>query len=221
MILFWLLSAVLIASAIWTVAGSKPVYSVVALLLNFAALAVMYMTLSAEFIAVIQIIVYSGAILILFVFVIALLSSGVAPFNVGPNRLPKVIVPVLFIVATAFGFLMYAFRNAPVTPRVTPSLAASGTSCASAALAHPCASSNGGSTLGPVGTANVFGSVADFGKALFTVWLLPFEVTALILMVAVIGVVLLAGEQAPYVPSRKHAAEVERDMREAILRGGD
>jgi NADH-quinone oxidoreductase subunit J len=211
-ILFWLLSAVLIASAIWTVAGSKPVYSVVALLLNFAALAVMYMTLSAEFIAVIQIIVYSGAILILFVFVIALLSSGVAPFNVGPNRLPKIIVPVLLIVATAFGFLMYAVRNAPVTSRVTLS---------NVSLSSVEDFSKGGSTLGPVGTANVFGSVADFGKALFTVWLLPFEVTALILMVAVIGVVLLAGEQAPYVPSRKHAAEVERDMREAILRGGD
>ncbi len=202
MILFWILSAVLIASAIWTVAGSKPVYSVVALLLNFAALAVTYMTLSAEFIAVIQIIVYSGAILVLFVFVIALLSSGVAPFSAGPNRLPKIIVPALAFVLVAFGFLMYAVRNAPIS-RVTLSL------------------SKGGSTLGPVGIANVFGSVTDFGKALFTVWLLPFEMTALILMVAVIGVVLLAGDQAPYVPTRKHAAEIQREMREAILRGGD
>jgi NADH:ubiquinone oxidoreductase subunit 6 (subunit J) len=77
------------------------------------------------------------------------------------------------------------------------------------------------SSVGSVGSAGVFGSVADFGKALFTVQLLPFEITALILMVAVIGVVLLAGDRVPYVPTRKRAAEVERSMREAVLRGGE
>ena len=62
----------------------------------------MYFTLSAEFLAVIQIIVYSGAILMLFVFVIALLSSGVAPFNMGPNRLPKIAIPAVRHRARAF-----------------------------------------------------------------------------------------------------------------------
>ena len=74
-IAFWVLAVVLIASAVWTITAQKPVYSVVALLLNFAALAVLYLTLYAEFLAVIQIIVYSGAILMLFVFVIALLEQ--------------------------------------------------------------------------------------------------------------------------------------------------
>jgi NADH-quinone oxidoreductase subunit J len=189
----------LIASAIWCVSARKPVYSVVALLLNFAALAITYVGLNAEFLAVMQIIVYSGAILVLFVFVIALLSSGVAPFAAGPNRLPKAIAPAIFIVLIAFGFLYYALRDSSVTLNVL----------------------KGQSQLGPVGTAGVFGSVADFGKALFTVYLLPFEVTALILMVAVIGVVLLAGDQTPYVPTQKHARQVEREMREAILKGGE
>jgi NADH-quinone oxidoreductase subunit J len=195
---FWVLSVFLIASAIWCVSARKPVYSVVALLVNFAALAVTYVGLNAEFLAVIQIIVYSGAILILFVFVIALLSSGVAPFSAGPNRLPKAIAPAIFIVLVAFGFLYYAIKDTNV-----------------AAVAAKSASQ-----LGPVGSPNVFGSVADFGKALFTVWLLPFEITALILMVAVIGVVLLAGDQTPYVASAKQARQVEREMREAILKGG-
>src|ERR1700729_1921051 len=113
MIAFWLISAILIASAVWTIAASKPVYSVVALLLNFAALAVLYLTLSAEFLAVIQIIVYSGAILVLFVFVIALLSSGTTPFATGPNRLPKIWQPAAVFVLAAFGFLVYAVSNAP------------------------------------------------------------------------------------------------------------
>jgi NADH:ubiquinone oxidoreductase subunit 6 (subunit J) len=76
------------------------------------------------------------------------------------------------------------------------------------------------SPLGPVGTPNVFGSVGDFGTALFTTYLLPFEITALILMVAVIGVVLLAGDQTPYIATKKRAEDVRREMREAILREG-
>jgi NADH-quinone oxidoreductase subunit J len=198
MIAFWILSAILVGSALWTISARKPVYSVVALLLNFAALAVTYLSLSAEFIAVMQIIVYSGAILVLFVFVIALLSSGVAAFSVGPNRMPRAAAPACFFVLVAFGFVAYANVKATAAPAASTAAA-----------------------LAPVGTANVFGSVADFGKALFTVHLLPFEVTALILMVAVIGVVLLAGDQTPYVPSRRRAADVRREMREAILRGGD
>lgn len=198
MIGFWVLSVFLIASAIWCVSARKPVYSVVALLVNFAALAITYVGLNAEFLAVIQIIVYSGAILVLFVFVIALLSSGVAPFAAGPNRLPKAIAPAIFIVLVAFGFLYYAVKDTSIAEVAAKSA----------------------SQLGPVGSPDVFGSVADFGKALFTVWLLPFEITALILMVAVIGVVLLAGDQTPYVGSKKQARAVEREMREAILKGG-
>lgn len=197
MILFWVLSIALIASAVWVITARKPVYSVVALLGHFAALAAMYLSLNAEFIAAIQIIVYSGAILVLFVFVIALLSSGVTPFSLGQDRLPKIAVPAGIVALVAIGFLVYGVSRATI------------------------AGAPVGSNLGPAGNADVFGSVADFGKALFTVQLLPFEITALILMVAVIGVVLLAGESAPYVPSRKQAAEVRREMREAIIRGGD
>jgi NADH-quinone oxidoreductase subunit J len=199
MMMFWILATVLIASAIWCISAKKPVYSVVALLLHFSALATMYLSLHAEFLAVIQMIVYSGAILILFLFVIALLSSGVAPFALGTDRLPKIAYPAIAMVALIFGFLTYALAHVAI---VTPQVAA-------------------GAPFGPVGDANVFGSVADFGRALFTVYLLPFEMTALILMVAVIGVILLAGDQTLYAGSNQQAQEVRREMREAIVRGGD
>ncbi len=202
MIEFYILAAVLIASAVFVVTARKAVYSVVGLLVHFAALAIMYFSLAAEFLAVIQIIVYSGAILMLFLFVIALLSSGVAPFSLGPNRLPRIAAPAVFGVVVILGFLIYAVARIPgVTIRT------------GAAGAPPIA--------GPVGTANVFGSVSNFGRALFTTNLLPFEITAFILMVAVIGVILLAGDSAPYVPTRKRARLVEREMREAILRAGE
>ncbi|MBV9402432.1 MAG: NADH-quinone oxidoreductase subunit J [Candidatus Eremiobacteraeota bacterium] len=200
MTLFWTLGALLVASAVFVISQRKPVYSVVGLLVHFAVLAIFYLTLNAEFLAVIQIVIYSGAILILFVFVIALLSSGVAPFSVGPNRMPKAAVPAAALALVALGLVVYGILR---TPLVT-------------AGAHGATS-----ILGPAGTANVFGSVADFGKALFTTHLLPFEMTAFILMVAVIGVVALAGEETPFVPSLRRARIVEREMREAILRGGE
>jgi NADH-quinone oxidoreductase subunit J len=194
MIAFWILSAILIASAVWTISARKPVYSVVALLLNFATLAVLYVTLSAEFLAVIQIIVYSGAILVLFVFVIALLGSGVAPFPTGPNRLPKIWLPAGIFTLAAFGFLIYALSGVKLA----------------GSQAVP----------GAVGAANVFGSVGDFGKALFTVQLLPFEVTGLVLMVAVIGVITLGGDAMGDAEATQSRARADRAVREAILREG-
>jgi NADH-quinone oxidoreductase subunit J len=199
MIAFWILAVILIGSAVWCVTAQKPVYSVVALLLNFTALAATYLTLNAEFLAVIQLIVYSGAILILFLFVIALLSSGVAPFQVGPDRLPRIAYAAIPLIAIALGALTFVLAR---TAAPVPSLPQ-------------------GATLAPAGTADAFGSVADFGTALFTTYLLPFEVTALVLMVAVIGVILLAGDETLHSPTRKRAAEASRDMREAIIRGGE
>jgi NADH-quinone oxidoreductase subunit J len=169
-IAFIVLSLVMIASALFTVTAKKPVYSVVGLLANFIALAITYLTLHAEFLAVIQIVVYSGAILILFVFVIALLSSGTKPFEPGPNRMPRVLAPALLFGVIGFVAIAIAISKTVFTPVVI---------------------------VGRTGEANVFGSVADFGTALFTTNLLPFEVTAFVLMVAIIGVVLLAGDEAP------------------------
>lgn len=199
MIGFAFLAVVLIATAVWVVTAKKPVYSVIGLLAHFAALAAMYITLSAEFLGVVQIIVYSGAILVLFVFVIALLSSGVDPFSSGPNRMPKAAIPAGLMVLGLLGLTAYAVRNvATVGPR--PSAAA---------------------LAAQAGDANAFGSVADFGKALFTVHLLPFEITAFVLMVAVIGVILLAGDKTPLSGSPAQAAKARREMREAIVRAGD
>lgn len=201
MIVFWILGICLIASAVFVVTQTKPVYSVVGLLFHFAILAVFYMTLNAEFLAVIQIVVYSGAILILFVFVIALLNSGTSPFATGPNRMPAAALPAGLLALVALALLIYGVSRTPL-------------------VAHG-VSSAGNSIAGPPGAANVFGSVGDFGKSLFTTHLLPFEMTAFILMVAVIGVVALAGDTTPFTPTRKRARLVESDMREAILRAGE
>ncbi|HXP93305.1 MAG TPA: NADH-quinone oxidoreductase subunit J [Candidatus Binatia bacterium] len=190
MIVFWLLALALVASAVFVITAKKPVYSVVGLLANFTALAIMYLTLSAEFLAVIQIVVYSGAILVLFVFVIALLSSGVAPFLVGPDRLPAAAGGGTIAALIGLALVVFGITQHPAT--IGPA--------------------GGAAPVGPVGTAGAFGSVADFGNALFTVYLLPFEITALILMVAVVAVILLAGDTGPSIQQRL------RRKREPIVR---
>jgi NADH-quinone oxidoreductase subunit J len=187
---FWILSVLLIASAVFCITAKKPVYSVVGLLVNFIALAATYLTLQAEFLAVMQIVVYSGAILILFVFVIALLSSGVRPFDVGPDKAPRIAIPAILFGVAALGIIVVtAIRSNPAVVKATGQ---------------------------DTGDAFAFGSVANFGSALFTTNLLPFEVTAFILMVAIVGVVLIAGDEGPGgVVRRKKKRAIER---EPILR---
>jgi NADH-quinone oxidoreductase subunit J len=188
---FVILAVLTIASAAFVVSAKRTVYGVIGLLLNFICLAILYLTLDAEFLAVIQIMVYSGAILMLFLFVIALLSSGVRPFTPGKNRLPNVLIPVSIFAAIGFAGLIFTFAHAlPIVAHAAP-----------------------GTTFGPAGAANVFGSVADFGRVLFTTYLLPFEATAFILMIAVIGVIALAGDIDPPRPGtgRKTAPRQQRE----------
>ena len=189
MIGFWILALAMIASAVFIITAKKPVYSVIGLLANFIALAITYLTLHAEFIAVIQIVVYSGAILILFLFVIALLSSGTKAFDVGPDRMPKAVLPAVVIALAALAFVLVGTLREKLGP--PPGTITT--------------------TSDQTGAAGAFGSVADFGASLFSINLLPFEVTSFILMVAVIGVVLLAGDDMP-------ARKVARPKRESNVK---
>jgi NADH-quinone oxidoreductase subunit J len=196
MTVFWILGVLLVASAIFTVTQKSPVHSVIGLLVHLVTLAALFMTLDAEFLGIVQILIYGGATLMLFVFVIALLSSGTVPLSDGPNRLPFARGPAVAIVIVAFAALVYAVLREPLSPGsiLAPS-----------------------STLGQAGQPDVFGSIGDFGAALFTTHLLPFEVTAFILMVAVIGVVLIAADAAPERTRGRHPVRPARE-REPIVK---
>lgn len=114
--------------------------------------------------------------------------------------MPRILVPALVAVSAAFGALVYGLGRAPLG--VLPAHAQT-------------------STAGDVGLANVFGSVGDFGVALFTTHLLPFEATAFVLMVAVIGVVLLAGDAPIAKTLGTHAPQKKRSReRESIVKAG-
>jgi NADH-quinone oxidoreductase subunit J len=163
LVLYWICAAVLVLTGVAVVSSRQPVHSVVALIVNFAALAVLFLMLSAEFLAMMQIIIYAGAILVLFLFVIALLTIGNQPVDRGEGRLVFQTVPSVLAGAAALGLMAVGVRAA----------------WASTAAAPPAD----------------FGTVPSFGTQLLTTHLFAFEATAIILLVAIIGVVLMAGRK--------------------------
>lgn len=159
-ILFYLLAGCAIASGTLMILQRNPLMSAIYLIVNFFCIAGLYLLLRAQFLAVIQIVVYTGAIMVLVVFVIMLLNLGDEQRLTEKFDIKKIIGSVF-----VFGFLAemaYIFFSTGVT----------GTGISAQAV-------------------NI-GSVERLGDALFGKFLLPFEVTSLLLLAAIVGAVILA-----------------------------
>jgi len=158
-LLFLVLALVAIASALGMLISRNAVYSALFLVLNFATVAVYFLLLNAPFIAVAQVSVYAGAIMVLFLFVIMLLGAErAAQAQSIPWQRPLAISLAVILLLEA-GFILLGQRG--VVPLVTAEL--------------------------PSG----FGSPAQVGTELFQNYLLPFEVTSVLLLVAMIGAIVL------------------------------
>ncbi len=165
LILFIVLAAVAVASAAGMLISRNAVYAALYLVLNFACVAVFYLLLGAPFIALAQVTVYAGAIMVLFLFVIMLLGADRLPKSqVLPWQRPMAIVLAVVLLAEA-GFLL--FQRLQLT----------------AGLVNPDAS------------ANTTEALRTLGMALFTQYLLPFEVTSVLLLVAMVGVIVLTKKE--------------------------
>jgi NADH-quinone oxidoreductase subunit J len=161
-ILFFLVAAGAVVSAVFMVTSHNPIKSVLFLIVNFFCLAVLYLILHAQFIAIIQILVYAGAIMVLFLFVIMLLNVGTEEGHADKMNLKRSIAVALACVVL-FQILV--------------------------GLGFP-AGTGGSGPLPETALAN--GTVEAIGTALFTTYLLPFEVTSLLLLGAMVGVIVLA-----------------------------
>jgi NADH-quinone oxidoreductase subunit J len=164
-VLFYAFAALAVVSTLLVIAQSNPIYSVLLLIGSFVALAGLYVLLDAPFVAVVQIIVYAGAIMVLFLFVVMLLN---APREETPQE--GTIAEsgatrgfgALLAVALA-GELIWALGR-------------------SRALAVPLPSER-----------QQAWSVAEIGQLLFTKYAFAFEVTSVLIIVAMIGAIALAG----------------------------
>ena len=165
LIVFYGLAATAVTAAILVVLMSRAVYSALALIVCFGATAGLFFQLGAQFIAAVQVIVYAGAIMVLFLFVIMLLDPESEVFL--PSRLKKVSG---FALAFAVLFTLILLQAAD---RWT----------ATQVLAGPIAVTEGASWPG--------GEIETLAHSLFRDYLLPFEVTSILILVAVLGAVVL------------------------------
>jgi NADH-quinone oxidoreductase subunit J len=163
MVTFYLFGALAIAASLLVIAQRNPIYSVLLLIASFGALSGLYVLLDAPFVAVIQIIVYAGAIMVLFLFVVMLLNAPHEDTDyderVHPLLRPG---PMRFGAALALALaieLGWALTSGRISVR--------------------------GSAGPPI-------AVAAIGRVLFTEYAFPFEVTSILILVAMLGAVMMA-----------------------------
>jgi NADH-quinone oxidoreductase subunit J len=159
-VLFWIFAAGAVGSALAVVFHRNPVSSALSLVVAFIFLAALFGTLEAFVLAMVQIIVYAGAVMVLFLFIIMLLDLKVE------QRQPIPWVSAFFVLLIAAGFGILFTRVLQAVP--------------------------GGDSVLKWGTGEGMTTAVDLGRLLFTKYLLPFEVTGVLLLVATVGVVLLS-----------------------------
>ncbi len=161
-VFFYFFGCVALLSAINVVVQKKVFYSAVSLIICLCAVAALYMVLEAPFIAAVQVIVYAGAIMVLFLFVIMLLD----PFSSAILRDKKKYLGYLAVLlgVAALALLIPLLRS--YEPLLAPRF-------------------SGGES-----------SMKYLGQVLFSQYLVPFEITSVLILVAIIGVVVLAKRQS-------------------------
>lgn len=158
--IFILTSLVAIVAALLVILQRNPIASVMYLVTTFVAQAILFIQLRAAFIAILQVIVYAGAIMVLFLFVIMLLNLRREDFG-------KDIKLKFKPLAIAFAVVLLIETLVVINASMIP--------------AQP----------GP-DLSTAFGSVQGVGKELFTTYLYPFELTSVLLIVAILGAVVMA-----------------------------
>jgi NADH-quinone oxidoreductase subunit J len=157
-ILFIIFGVICVAGAINLLAQRHPINSALSLVVVMSSLALIYLLLGAEFVAAVQVIVYAGAIMVLFVFVIMLLNAGAEERTRGSRIALLMGVPCVIALACVVGWIMV----------------------------------NQGSELGKVGISPTnFGNTQDIAHLLFRDFLLPFEITSVLILIAIMGAVVL------------------------------
>ncbi|MGB8980685.1 MAG: NADH-quinone oxidoreductase subunit J [Anaerolineales bacterium] len=160
LVFFLILSLIAITTAIGMLLSRNAIYSALFLVLNFVTVAVFYLLLGAPFIAMAQITVYAGAIMVLFLFVIMLLGAEAISAELKRRDL---ILPGILALALAAESTFIFLSRAGLT----------------------------GQVAAPSASANEPAALVELGKVLFRDYLLPFEVTSILLLVAMVGAIVL------------------------------
>jgi len=176
--MYIILALVVILSGVGLIISRNAIYAALFLVLNFSTVALLYIALGAPFIALAQITVYAGSIMVLFLFVIMLLGAEQLPFA-EPLRGQRFFAVLLGIIFLAEMVLFILLRGAPVIA---------------------------GQPVSPE-----FSTPATIGTLLFEHYLLPFEMTAGLLLAATVGAIFMTRQQRP---DRKMAEVASPEVKE-------
>ncbi len=161
--LFYIMAAVSVTAAVYLIFEKNPVFGSLYLIQTMVCIAVLYILLEAQFIAAVQIIIYAGAIMVLFLFVIMLLNLNIKEET--KNALPFQKIPAIFMGIVLFTAICVVIKSKLLQGK------------------------QGEYTTAYV---NSVGNTKLIGNLLFTDYLLPFEITSILLFVAAIGAIMLA-----------------------------
>ena len=165
LIFFIILAVAAVASALGLLVSRSAIYAALYLVLNFACIAIFYLFLGAPFIALTQITVYAGAIMVLFLFVIMLLGAENLPKGESlPWQRPLAIILAAVLLLESGALLFQKVKL-------------------SAMLAQPEAQ------------MNTMDAIRELGINLFSAYLLPFEITSILLLVAMVGAIILTKQE--------------------------
>jgi NADH-quinone oxidoreductase subunit J len=168
-VVFYVLAAFILGFGVLVITARNTVHSVLFLVANFLCVAVLYVVLAAEFLAVIQVLVYAGGIVVLYLFVVMLVNLRAVPeVRLDPRRQSRL------------GFLLTTALLVEVI----------------AIMVYSANRPGAVSTLAPTADVPVSGNTEVVGWLLYTDYLIPFEVASVLLLVAMIGAILLARKEA-------------------------
>jgi NADH-quinone oxidoreductase subunit J len=178
-VVFYIFAAAAVASAALCILSKNPVSAALWLVSTMFSLAAIYVLLGAQFIAAIQVLVYAGAIMVLFLFVIMLLNLGHAESDIrGPSSVATTLVIVGLLAIELVALLQYTPRRLAAELSQWPTYTDLATVFVAGEITQQQSVARG-----------VVGAVA---APLFQVYLIPFEITSILLLVAIVGAVVLA-----------------------------
>ena len=183
---FYLFATLTVTSALLVIFARTPVHSVLWLIVAFFNAAGLMLILGAEFIAMLLVIVYVGAVAVLFLFIVMMLDIDFAALRSGFTRnLPFGLLLALVLLAEMI-IAVAAWKAGPVTAGVAPT------------------------------TANVQPNIVAIGELLYTRFLMPFELAGLILLVAMIGAIVLTHRSRGDVRGQNIARQIDRRPADAV-----
>lgn len=189
-VFFWVFALAALVAGLLTVMARNAVHSALFLISALVSVAALFILLGAEFIAGVQILVYVGGVMVLFLFVIMLVNVS-AEERGGEelfNRPPQVVASVVFALLLALG-LIYAINQGYVGLRERDGFASAGGAEERRAAR---AAAQSGLAVAATGTSRISEDTERVGSSLYRFGALPFEIASVLLLVAIVGSVMLA-----------------------------